>query len=106
MTVQKVSYATAGLLLVAALAMFSPRVQAEEQQLDNTQTVTEAPEATSSESPTPEQPTENRMQHDMPHNMPGMKSGNMQHDMGNMQNDMPGTDSKTPPSPSQQSPAN
>ncbi len=122
MTNQKVNYATAGLLLVAALAMFTPRVQAEEQRLDNTQIGTEAPEATSLESPTPGQPTENRMQHDMPHDMPSMKSGNMQHDMphdmpdmksgnmqhdtGNMQHDMPGTDSTTPPSPSGQSPAN
>ncbi|PZD71014.1 hypothetical protein C1752_08456 [Acaryochloris thomasi RCC1774] len=121
MTVQKVSYATTGLLLVTALAVFTPRVQAEEQRLDNTQTSTEVPAATGSESPAPEQPKGNGMQHNMPHDMPGMKSGSMQHDMpgmgsdsmnnmqhdkGNMQHDMPGTDSTTPPSPSGQSPAN
>lgn len=117
MNVQKLNYATAGLLLVAALAVSTPRVHAEEQQLDNTQTGTEAPAATGSESSSPEQPVGNGMQHNMPHDMPGMKSGdmgNMQHNMpgmgsdsmNNMQHDMPGTDSTTPPSPTEQSPAN
>ncbi|KAI9130088.1 hypothetical protein [Acaryochloris sp. CCMEE 5410] len=94
MTVQKVSYATAGLLLVAALAVFTPRVQAQEQQqLGNTQTGTEAPASTGSESSAPHQPMGNGMQHNMPHDMPGMKSGDMQHDMGDMQHNMPGMDS-------------
>ncbi|KAI9129959.1 hypothetical protein [Acaryochloris sp. CCMEE 5410] len=128
MTVQKVSYATAGLLLAAALAVFPPRVQAEEQQLNKTQTGTEAPATTGSESPAPDQPMGNGMQHNMPHDMPGMKSGDMQHDMGDMQHNMPGvssgdmnntqhdmgnmqhdksgTNSTTSDNPTEQSPAN
>ena len=91
MTNQKVNYATAGLLLVTTLAVFTPRVQAEEQQLlDNTQTAIEAPESKGSKSLAPDQPMGNGMQHNIPHEMPGMKSGNMHHDMGNMHHNMSG----------------